>query len=897
MAEHTVNIDVIDISIPEGNHRNIPIINKPNRCYGYAANAKEVAQLIQLSRYYVYEAGTNKIINGDNYYDYFPEEGGGGGGGVTPEEVQAMITASIDTSIDTESNNAIANSTITNFVNSSISTATADFKGTFTSLEDLEATEANNNDYAFLQTTDTSGNTIYKKYKYTDSDGWVFEYELNNSSFTAEQWAAINSGVKSSDVTQIGTNSVNIAKLQADLSKVGSTFRGIFNTQEAMDAAVADKNDTAILQSTDANGNTIYTMESYVSIEPSGEIPSGYTQLLYIESTGTQYIDTGVNPNSYRRIYIKFNPLSYVYDVSFFGLVGFSDRGFTDTYQLRTDNGSSRFFLNGTSFTASFDFPGINEFEYNYPSLTINGTSSTISDPGEWSYSDDSNIYLFAYRYQTGGTPAPMGYSSMRLYGCKIYDDDQVTIVRDFVPVRNSNNEVGLYDVVNGQFYGNLGTGSFTAGPAADGYWIVNYSFANNVLTSAQIAALASGITSANVSQIGTNTSDISNIKTDVNNLNKDMGDVASVLDYVLYGKAAFTRTIDFTTNDMSTDGVISLVRTFSNMRRCNVADDGTINAFYGDAGYTEDGTNGQVMVYVPKFWYKTTPITLVNNLIIRKASYSISNAPETGYKLHPAFYDGSGNEIDYFLIGAFEASFQNGSSYTDAYNASYKMASVKGNGSLYPSVSFTRANGRTTAQARGTGWYQAGFKQISAIQMLFTVEYGCNSQVAVGNGISSGSKTYVGKTTGNSTSGTTANSKTAVSYRGIENLWGNAWNWIDGLNIIADRKPYVCSNFSFVDDTSSGYEYIGWTVPTSNNYVTGFGYNSTYDWLFLPAEVGSSTPAIADYFYQNTGNRIARLGGAWNLGSNAGLFCWILGNDSSNSSTYIGSRLMFIPN
>lgn len=85
MAIHTINIDVVDMTIPALNNRNIPIINQPNPCYGYAANAKEVRQLIQLSNYKITEAGTNKPITGNNYYEYFPEEqpGGGGGGGVT----------------------------------------------------------------------------------------------------------------------------------------------------------------------------------------------------------------------------------------------------------------------------------------------------------------------------------------------------------------------------------------------------------------------------------------------------------------------------------------------------------------------------------------------------------------------------------------------------------------------------------------------------------------------------------------------------------------------------------------------------------------------------------------------------------------------------------------------
>lgn len=80
------------------------------------------------------------------------------------------------------------------FVNSSISTATATFRGTFESLEALKAAEADKNDYAFWVHKDEAGNTCYDKYTY-DGAAWKFEYRLNNSSFTAAQWAALNSGV------------------------------------------------------------------------------------------------------------------------------------------------------------------------------------------------------------------------------------------------------------------------------------------------------------------------------------------------------------------------------------------------------------------------------------------------------------------------------------------------------------------------------------------------------------------------------------------------------------------------------------------------------------------------------------------------------------------------------
>lgn len=80
------------------------------------------------------------------------------------------------------------------FVNSSIATATATFKGTFTSLDELKLTVADENDYAYYDHTDLYGNRMFDRYKYS-SGSWSYEYTLNNSSFTEEQWKAINSGI------------------------------------------------------------------------------------------------------------------------------------------------------------------------------------------------------------------------------------------------------------------------------------------------------------------------------------------------------------------------------------------------------------------------------------------------------------------------------------------------------------------------------------------------------------------------------------------------------------------------------------------------------------------------------------------------------------------------------
>ena len=104
--------------------------------------------------------------------------------------------------------NALAGARSTaEFVNSSIATNTANFAGTYTS-ESAFPARATNNDYLFLDTVDEEGNKVFKRYKYAaDTSRWVYEYTLNNSSFTAAQWAAIQSGITSEIVNDIARKS------------------------------------------------------------------------------------------------------------------------------------------------------------------------------------------------------------------------------------------------------------------------------------------------------------------------------------------------------------------------------------------------------------------------------------------------------------------------------------------------------------------------------------------------------------------------------------------------------------------------------------------------------------------------------------------------------------------
>jgi hypothetical protein len=363
----------------------------------------------------------------------------------------------------------------------------------------------------------------------------------------------------------------------------------------------------------------------------------------------------------------------------------------------------------------------------------------------------------------------------------------------------------------------------------------------------------------------------------------------------------AIQRYVDFTTNTTTLTGDPDTHPVYMAINRCNVSDDGTINAYYGDAGYTEDGSNGQVMVKIPKFYYKVTPDSDggLDGVHIRKCTWEISETPNDGFTLYPAFYDANGNEIDYFLYGAFDGVGQRNSAYGTSYNTSTdKLSSVAGS-SMLPTKSLTRATARTMATNRGAGWYSAGVKQTMAVQMLIAVEYGFNSQVGIGQGVVSASAaTYAGQTTGNVTSGTQDNKTTPVNWRGIENFWGNINDWIDGLNI-NNRVPYFCNSYTFVDDTSSGYTQISFSLPSSN-YITALGYDSNNPWVLLPSESSSTsnpTGPIGDRVYSNSGWCVALLGGSWGDDSNAGALCWFCFNNSSNAYSDIGARVMYIPN
>lgn len=385
----------------------------------------------------------------------------------------------------------------------------------------------------------------------------------------------------------------------------------------------------------------------------------------------------------------------------------------------------------------------------------------------------------------------------------------------------------------------------------------------------------------------------------------------------------------------------------FGGRKRCNVADDGSIVAWYGDADYKEDGSMGQVMVYQPKFYYLVCPVEYdpIDTGIgyhLRKANYYVSEKPRAGFRLHPAFYDASGNEIDYFLTSAYEGSIYDASASAYLLNDEQvmntgedKFSSIAGarpaSGS---SQNLTRSNIEAMAQNRGTNWHGDLIKQVSAEQMLMIIEMGMmNLQTAIAQGVVSlpwttgsdttssyaaatGSTASLGNGTGRAEKTTTyeggvakeytVDGKTSVCWRGKENFWGNIWKFVYGINIWGNGKmgggqPYICSDFSFAESKNSGnYEPAGFTVTNANGYISAMGYSTACDWLFIASEcLGNSSLPVGDYTYITVnlnGYRIARLGGGWSYGGNAGGFYWRLNAGVGVRDRSVGGRLVYIP-
>lgn len=194
-------------------------------------------------------------------------------------------------------------------------------------------------------------------------------------------------------------------------------------------------------------------------IEPP--LPEGYTRLDYIQSDGTQYINTGIIANT---------PLRSVIDLEW-------HTTHVDDAILAARNGDNRLYLLwrggtiGIGYGTYISVPGSvsKNVKYQIETILSSGEQSLKVDNkvrygavSSASYNLEIPLYLFA----NNAEGVASAFSKIRLYGCCLYNEE--TLVRQYVPCINPDGEIGLYDYITESFFGNDGTGTFVAGQIAN---------------------------------------------------------------------------------------------------------------------------------------------------------------------------------------------------------------------------------------------------------------------------------------------------------------------------------------------------------------------------------------------------------------------------------------------
>lgn len=292
----------------------------------------------------------------------------------------------------------------------------------------------------------------------------------------------------------------------------------------------------------------------------------------------------------------------------------------------------------------------------------------------------------------------------------------------------------------------------------------------------------------------------------------------------------------------------------------------------------------GNLFVHIPKFYIKKKSGTGFYQL-------QISEVQHGGFYLPECFIDQeTGRELDYILVGAYNANLSADGT---------RLESKKGN---LPHVNNNIVQFRNLAKANGAGYQQMDIHVIDVIQMLFRVEFATLHSQSVHPGYTQGSEaTESGLGDGIlASSGATANNGLVpFVYRGIENPWGNVYQFVDGINInnhqvwvARDARQYASNVFA------SPYEKLGYTnYDVENGYPTEMGYDPALPFAEFPIALGgNSATYYADYYYQATGQRIAQFGGRWSYWSFAGLSFWSLSYSSGTASASLGGRLLKKP-
>jgi len=444
--------------------------------------------------------------------------------------------------------------------------------------------------------------------------------------------------------------------------------------------------------------------------------------------------------------------------------------------------------------------------------------------------------------------------------------------------------------------------------------------------------------------------------------------------------------------------------------KRCTIADAKTINHYFGEGGYLEDGSDGQVMVY-QKLCYMAVEYIKSPN----RYRWWISPYPFEGSFIHPNFIRDSVLKTHIFA-GAYEASaYVVGSvatvrtlevtagcsvtgnititmdgtpvviAVTDTDDATEVATIIRGTvftgwtlsgsgttviftsdavgyrGGTYifdgsttgvtatianttmgepgylnndeSGIDFTAttgdklssialvkpisgknntlnfANARKLAVNRGVGWGLHDFLSLSVSQLMYLIEYASPfAQTEIGQGVTgetddgstnmahvTGATTALGNASGRQTG---TDNLCSVSYRGLENLWGNIMKFVEGINKKSDETVWLADHGFVCDTFAHPYIKLRDTIAQYNNFF-GLPMRSPNHPGFLPVFTEGGGTKIGDSYRTVLGSQGILLKGApksWNPTTNEGLFAYTTESVSSTYERWIGCRLMAIP-
>ena len=289
----------------------------------------------------------------------------------------------------------------------------------------------------------------------------------------------------------------------------------------------------------------------------------------------------------------------------------------------------------------------------------------------------------------------------------------------------------------------------------------------------------------------------------------------------------------------------------------------------------------GNKFIRIPKFYIHKENTT--GKLAIR-----ISKEPIAGGYLPHCFYDHVANkELPYVDVGKYLATVEGN-----------RMGSVSG-GTLMTYRDITLF--RNLAKANGSGYQQLDIHVIDVLQCLFYVEFATLNSQSIHPGYTGGSEAKLAGGTDSvvAASGAVGADNThQFKYRGIEDLWGNVYQFVEGVNI-NDNQAWVCKDArDYASNVfASPYEKLSYVNLDTNGWVTEMGYDPQHPYAQFPTKTGGTASTYySDHYYQSSGQRIALFGGNWSLGSANGVSLWSLNHPSTVADPRFGGRLVRKP-